>query len=241
MISRIQIISYLININENVFFYPKLNRFYSKALPSNPTIFDVGANKGQSIDFFSKIRHTAQITSFEPNPDLFEFLSKKYKGFNSVIIVNKGVSNQKQLLTFHINKLDLTSSFESLNPRSKFLEKKALLMGVKPSEIIRKSINIDTITLRDYIEEHQIKHIDVLKIDTEGHELQCLRGLFPLRTCDIDRIQLENHHDDMYQGLDDVDSIQKLLIDNGYVMELTIKHGFGNFYELIFRKSCLRR
>jgi FkbM family methyltransferase len=238
MISRIKLITYLIELNEAVLFYPKLKRFYKKALPANPKIFDVGANKGQSADFFLAIRSTAQITSFEPNPRLFQFLTNKYQGIKNMTLVNKGVSNAKQLLTFYINKLDLTSSFEPLNPASKYLAKKAQVMGVKPTEIISEQIEIETIALRDYIEEQGIKHIDLLKIDTEGHELKCLNGLFPLKTCQIDRIQIENHQDDMYQTLDSFESIQALLLEHGYVKEVSIKHGFGDFYEVIFQKSA---
>ena len=238
MINRIKLITYLIELNEAILFYPKLKRFYQKSLPNNPCIFDVGANKGQSADFFLNIRPTAQITSFEPNPNLFQFLTNKYKGHKTMTLVNKGVSNAKQLLTFYINKLDLTSSFEPLNPDSKYLAKKAQVMGVKPSDIISETIEIETIALRDYIQTTGISHIDLLKIDTEGHELKCLTGLFPLQGCQIDRIQIENHQDDMYQTLDSFESIQDLLLTNGYQVETKIKHGFGDFYEVIFLKPA---
>jgi FkbM family methyltransferase len=237
MVGRIKLIRYLIELNEAILFYPKLKRFYKKALPENPTIFDVGANKGQSADFFFSIRPTAQITSFEPNPSLFHFLTNKYHGIKNMTLVNKGVSNAKQIQTFYINKLDLTSSLEPLNPDSKYLAKKAKVLGVKPSEIIRESIEIETISLGDYIGDREIKQIDLLKIDIEGHELKCLMGLFPIHTCQIDRIQIENHQDDMYQTLDTFDSIKGLLLANGYEVEVTIKHGFGEFYEMIFQKS----
>lgn len=234
---RIKLISYFIELNEAILFYPKLKRFFTKVLPPHPVIFDVGANKGQSADFFLSIRPAAEITSFEPNPSLFKFLTNKYQGIKNIRVINKGVSSSKQILTFYINKLDLTSSFEQLNFSSKYLAKKAQVMGVKPSEIISDSIQIETICLSDFIEENKIEHIDLLKIDTEGHELKCLNGLFPLKSCKIDRIQIENHQDDMYQTLDSFDEIQALLQKNGFEVEVTIKHGFGNFYEMIFRKS----
>lgn len=237
MIGRIKLITYLIELNEALLFYPKLKRFYKKVLPASPTIFDVGANKGQSADFFLKIRPSAQITSFEPNPRLFQFLTNKYTGSSNMTLVNRGVSNAKQLLTFYINQLHLTSSFEPLNPDSRYLAKKAQVLGVKPSEIISEQIEIETISLGAYIEEQQIKHIDLLKIDTEGHELKCLEGLFPLKSCQVDRIQIENHQDDMYQTSDNFETIQSLLLANGYQVEVTIKHGFGEFYEMIFQKS----
>ena len=133
--------------------------------------------------------------------------------------------------------MDLTSSFEPLNPTSKYLAKKANILGVKPSDIIRETIEIETIALRDYIKSQGITHIDLLKIDTEGHELKCLNGLFPITNCQIDRIQIENHQDDMYQTLDSFESIESVLVENGYQIEVSIKHGFGDFYEMIFKKS----
>ena len=55
---RISIIQLLIDINERIFFYPKLKSFYKNIAyptslsPNSLRIFDVGANKGQSIEFF---------------------------------------------------------------------------------------------------------------------------------------------------------------------------------------------
>ena len=53
---RTKIVQKLVHINEGIFFYPKLKRFYIENLKKeNVSILDVGANKGQSIDFFLKI------------------------------------------------------------------------------------------------------------------------------------------------------------------------------------------
>ena len=43
---------------------------------TNPLIFDIGANRGQSIDRFKKIFKNPIIHSFEPNPDEFKKLKK---------------------------------------------------------------------------------------------------------------------------------------------------------------------
>ena len=42
-------------------------------LSKKPIIFDVGANKGQSIDRFLKINNNSLIHSFEPNIDEFNY------------------------------------------------------------------------------------------------------------------------------------------------------------------------
>lgn len=71
---RTKIIQKLVHINESIFFYPKLKRFYSNNLQKEKiNILDVGANKGQSIDFFLKINSNAEFNAFEPNKKLFVF------------------------------------------------------------------------------------------------------------------------------------------------------------------------
>ena len=73
---RIKLIQLLIEINEKIFFYPKLKSFYKNASINinSPVILDVGANKGQSIDFFKSIYPDCLIYAFEPNPRLFTAL-----------------------------------------------------------------------------------------------------------------------------------------------------------------------
>ena len=113
---RTKIIQSLIHINEAIFFYPKLKKFYKDNLKSTSvSILDVGANKGQSIDFFLGINPNAKITAFEPNKKLFQLLEEKYKINGNIILNNLGVSNTNGELDFNENILDETSTFESLN------------------------------------------------------------------------------------------------------------------------------
>ena len=99
MSNRSRLVQKLIHINEAIFFYPKLKKFYKTHLNQNRiNIIDVGANKGQSIDFFLKINKNATINSFEPNKKLFHLLQNKYKT-NTKQIQNKYKTNTKQIQT----------------------------------------------------------------------------------------------------------------------------------------------
>jgi FkbM family methyltransferase len=246
--NRIQIIQRLIDINEKIIFYPKLKKFYHKTLSNNPVIIDVGANKGQTIDFFKSVRSISTLFSFEANPTLATQLQKKYSDKKNITIIPKGVSNVEGFLKFNINKLDETSSFESLNLNSKYLSKKASVLGVGVNEIIDDVIEVETITLHDFISKIGVSKVDVLKIDTEGHEYKCLQGLFKnsihnsedKQSCVVERIQIENHQDDMYENSESFDQIIQLLEANNYTLEKKIKHGFGNFYECIFKYTIYK-
>lgn len=79
----------------------------------------------------------------------------------------------------------------------------------------------------------------VLKIDVEGHELSCLKGLFvnnnhplPIRF-----IQLESHYDDMYLSNTQHGEIHELPQQNGFEKVKEIKHGFGDFSEVIYENK----
>ena len=86
---RTKIIQKLVHINEGIFFYPKLKRFYIEKLKKESiSILDIGANKGQSIDFFLKVNSYAEFDTFEPNKKLFVYLQNKYKTLDYIILTS---------------------------------------------------------------------------------------------------------------------------------------------------------
>lgn len=233
---RIKLIQLLIEINERFIFYPRLSRYYKSLLVDKPVILDVGSNKGQSIDFFTKLRPEAVIYGFEPNPDLFQRLKNTYGSSKNLNLFNLGVSNINGELLFSETITNETSTFEDLNYDSDYLKMKARVLGVEPSEVIRKQYPVAVTTLREFISENKLTHIDLLKIDTEGHELKCLQGLFPLGTMRVDLIQIEYHLDDMYKNAPSGIEMQTFLEENGYTLHNRVKHGFGDFEEWIFKQ-----
>lgn len=241
---RTQLVQSLVDINEKIFFYPKLKSFYTKQLQgSQPFIVDVGSNKGQSIDFFLNIHKNADVIAFEPNKKLYNRLVSKYKQRSNIQLFNLGVSDKTGQLTFHENVMDETSTFEELNYDSPYLKKKAAILGVNPEEIIAARYVVEVTDLHSFISEHQLEKIDVLKIDVEGHEYQCLKGLFASgkSACDIRFIQIESHNDDMYKNKQPDGTIEGLLAQNNFHEAIRIKHGLGDFHEIIYEHSSFRQ
>jgi FkbM family methyltransferase len=239
---RTKLIQKMIDLNERIYFYPSLRKFYSTKLSNRPIrILDVGSNKGQSIDFFLAIDASAQIIGFEPNQRLFNYLKKKYAHNSNIELQNLGVSESSGILVFNENVLDETSSFEELNTQSDYLQQKAKILGVTISELTVSSYEVDVVSLLDFVNDrNDLKHIDVLKIDVEGHEFKVLTGLFSLTSLPIviNFIQIEYHNDDMYLN-SNADELFGLLNRHGYSESKRIKHAFGDFYEIIFERSNL--
>ena len=231
---RIKIIQFLIHINEQTFFFPKLKKFYKNHISKkNAIIFDVGSNKGQSIDFFNTVYDSCEIYAFEPNVKLYQKLKKKNFNNENIHLHNIGLSEKRGELVFNENILDETSSFEKMKEDSIYALKKAKVLGIKPDKLIVKSYKVETITLNEFLKINNIQNIDILKIDVEGHEYEVLRGLFSrsLNT-KIKYIQIESQNNDIY--VNKIKEINKLLALNNFVMLKSIKHGFGDFDELIY-------
>lgn len=128
------------------------------------TIFDVGANKGQTTLDYRRKFPEAQIFSFEPVSQTFEVLKANIGVDPHVSCFNLALgeeNKQEQML------VQGTSGSNSISHLSKVNS---------PADQCLETVNI--ITLDQFMEEddHKIDQIDLLKIDTEGYECQVLRG-----------------------------------------------------------------
>ena len=140
-------------------------------------------------------------------------------------------------MLFYENILDETSTFEKLNYESKYLTKKAKILNIPKEQMIIDRYMVKTIRLIDFLKDSPKLYYDILKIDVEGHELNCLQGLFNNIKVPIGYIQLENHNDDMYSNNNQQEEIERLMLKNGFIQIGDIKHGFGDFKELIFKNK----
>ena len=79
---------------------------------------------------------------------------------------NYALSDKNTNKIFFVNKHSVTSSFNRINKNYvKLYENKT-----------KDNIKVKTLTLDSYIDFNKIKKIDILKIDTQGHELNVLIG-----------------------------------------------------------------
>jgi FkbM family methyltransferase len=235
---RINAIKSLLELNEKLVFNRRLAKFYKDEFEHGPSyVIDVGANMGQSIDLFLKINRGCKIVGFEPIPKLFGFLKDRYSDNPNVSLYQKGISNREGHRLFFENTLQSTSTFEELNVHSKYLRTKAKILGVKRKDIVLRSYQVETTTLANFVNSNCNSNIDLIKIDTEGHEQYCLEGLFSGRLdVEVKYIQIEEHNDDMYLNKKSFNAIEELLSLNGYRVLTKIDHGFGKIQDVIFGK-----
>ena len=132
-------------------------------------ILDIGCFKENfSKNLKKKINPKTDFFLFDPNPNL------KIDGFNYVKLA---FSNEIGLKTFYLNTFfpAAGSSLKTIfyNDRLWNFTRK-LFTGNFKKKYITLRVNVDT--LDNYCQKNKIKKIDVLKIDTEGSEMEILEG-----------------------------------------------------------------
>jgi FkbM family methyltransferase len=121
---------------------------------------DVGCHKGSFLRWMKKFAPDGTFYAFEPLPELYKNLATSFP-LPHVKVFNLALSNQKGVTTFN----HVTS-----NPAYSGLYKRKY---DRPNET-DCTISVATDLLDNIVEEND--HIDFIKIDVEGAELQVLQG-----------------------------------------------------------------
>lgn len=147
----------------------------------NPVIYDLGSHIGMSILYFKMKFPKSKIVAFEPNPNTFFILEENVENnkLENVYLNNFALGNKDMERELYIDCSDLnafsTSSFtkDAWNGKQKTIP-----------------IIVESKKLSNYINED----IDLLKIDTEGEELNILKDLEESKKLElVKNIILEYH------------------------------------------------
>ena len=120
-------------------------------------VFDVGANEGQTSRAILKTFPGATVHAFEPVADTFETLRRTLGAEPRIHLNRAAVSSTNG--DVHIV---AESQLSHIVP--------AAAAGAPGVE------SVSAVTLDTYCEQHAIEHINILKTDTEGHDLDVLKG-----------------------------------------------------------------
>lgn len=158
---------------------------------AEPLIFDVGANEGQTIEAMRKLFPRCSIRAFEPASELVGALRKRYHA-PEVIVENVALGAAQEERSFQHYENSALSSFLSLtkNDTNPFAG-----VGLQAAENVR----IDTVD--DYCATHGIERIHLLKIDTQGFDLNVLKGAARMFAVDaIGCVLVEINFIPLYEG-----------------------------------------
>ena len=152
------------------------------------TLVYVGANVGSTLwTIFDKYD---SVYVFEPDPEMFSELKKRFNQFEWVTLVNAACSEKKGKAQFFItpNRVSSslsvvsTSTHDENHPQRDF-----------------KEIEVDTINLSEYLTEEGVEYIDYYLSDAQGSDLNILKTLKPfIDDKKIGEMYIETHGNGLY-------------------------------------------
>ena len=212
----------------------KIISFLKKSNIYSINIFlDIGAHKGESIDFFSKNLKIKKIFSFEASPENFVNLKIKYKNKKNLVIENIALSSNVSEKVFNQCNESSSSTFSKINMNSNYLKRKMQYLNFSMTNNFFKKKIIKTNTLDNYFNKNNIFSVDLIKMDTEGHEFEILKG-FEKNIKNVKTIIFEHHYDNMLSKNYTFSNIHHFLKKNSFQKVFKIKMPFRKSFEYIY-------
>ena len=153
---------------DNFDWEPQSRRVWTKLCEQCDTIFDIGANTGIFSVLAKAYNSNAKVFAFEPQPNIYAVLekNKEVNGYD-MACENLAISNESGILPFYNYGKD---PFDTGNTTAGSLNK-----DWRPKDD-QQSIDVTVVTLQSYIQKHNIKSVDLMKIDVESMEHEVLEG-----------------------------------------------------------------
>ncbi|WP_443938109.1 FkbM family methyltransferase [Pedobacter sp. MW01-1-1] len=171
------------------------------------TIFDVGANIGQTAVSFVAAFPGATIYCFEPVASTFKILEENTKKYENIHISKTALGAENKTVFIYEN---ADSEINSVKKQ------------ISPTD--QKAISINILEGQSFCNLKSLKAIDLIKIDVEGYEIEVLKGF------DADFLSAKVQCIYAEVGFDRSDELKTMFSDiNDYLSKL----GFvtSGFYE----------
>lgn len=190
-----------------------------------PVIFDVGANIGTSLDEFKAWWPGSSVHCFEPQQECWESLDERSKKYTQGgVSINRcaagNVSNDRAAFFTHAINSGV-SGFNKINLQSLDSIHLNKLHEANPQTVseyeqsLNHQRNVQLMRLDEYILASSVNHVNLLKIDTQGHEPEVLEGLGS-KLSDIDVVITELMFYDYYERSLSFSDIERFLLPAGF-------------------------
>jgi FkbM family methyltransferase len=182
----------------------------------------IGACDGVSSDPIHRFvrRHHDRVAGLvvEPLDDHFEDLQRSYAPYPAIVPVHGAIHNsEKQMILHRVDPRKLDTLPKWTRGISSFDKDHHKRSGT-PSEVMIEEM-VPCRTLDEVLEEHGVRNVDVLVIDTEGYDAEILRG-FDFRRFKPKIIRFEHGLSSAVMSRETFSGVVDLLHRNNYELAL---------------------
>ena len=196
-------------------------------------VLDIGAHKGEFLNHIKKIKSIRKVYSLEPQKNIFNELLKEIDN-KKFFAYNIAISNNNGKQKMQINDFSMTSTLSKLNEKSKYYKIKNLIIGNKK----KKFEFIKTEKLDFFTKKRKLKNIDLLKIDTEGHELNVVKsGLKTLKNTKY--ILVEFRQNDLYLNYSS-SLLHKMITKNNFELVKNFKFPMFSMEDRLYKNILIK-
>lgn len=166
----------------------------------SPVIVDGGANRGQTISAFLETYESPTIHAFEPIPDLADGIEDRYADAD-VLVHRAALGAEAGTVAVNV----------AAKPgQSSVLEASDAVDEHGWTRDVTRRIDADLVRV-----DETVDHVDVLKLDLQGYELEALRGATGLLS-DVGAVLTEVEFVPLYEGAPVFRDVTTFLADRGF-------------------------
>ena len=172
------------------------------------TLVYIGTNEGNSLwGIFDKFD---KVYAFEPNPEVYNILRRRFKQFEWVTLINAACSTEDGETDLYVTPNLVSSSLSDVNTEK------------YGGDAASKKVTVKTLNLNNYLKKEGVDVIDLYYSDCQGSDLLILKTIQEyVDNKKIGQLYIETHGDgvELYKGLDNQFSGFKKVLSDNYKFE----------------------
>ena len=168
-------------------------------------IIHVGAHNGQEVFEYNDVFSNVEMHLFEPQKKIFSHLSNNFGAEENINLYHFGLGSSNGFYEMYIS--------DNNGQSSSFLKPKYHLVEHPEVKFYEESLRFEIKVLDDLI----IENIDLLNIDTQGFEMEVLKGSINSLNNDVKYLIIEINKKEHYHGCPMVKDIDNFLSKYGFI------------------------
>jgi FkbM family methyltransferase len=174
-------------------------RALRQLLSDGDVCLDVGANRGQSIDALRMLPFDVKVISFEPNPELYQRLEKRYGAGDDVSLLPYGLGEADHRTTIHVPVYN-GCCFDGLGTLHQdetdvWLRNEVYFFDERKLDTVAYTCDIVALDNLD------LEPVAFIKLDVQGSEAAALRGAAKTLARDLPALMVERPGDEVVEFL----------------------------------------